>query len=408
MTRTTTKVSGYAAALVALALFTACLPNPPVAAGQPATPPQAQPTPAAAATAVVLPATYTPPAPATDAPNQPIVATQAILPTHIGEGGFAPNINPLTGLPVADPRLLERRPLMVKVSNFPREGRPHAGLSFADMVFEYYIGWIYGGNRFLAIYYGQDAPKVGPIRSGRLVDRQLVSMYHGILAYGGADDRVDPDLETELGKYAISSKTSSCPPICRLDDNTVYSTFTDTTSLSQYATQRGLENGRQNLTGLHFDPAIPQGESGLQFGAQYASYIRSEWLYNPETGKYLRWSEKNDQLEMEGLVDRLTGQQIAFDNLIVLFAFHIEYKLSLHDIELWNNTRGGRAVFFRNGQIVEGVWRSAGHERPLQFLNKDLSPYALKPGTTWTVLAGIGSTFNQVAPGRWNLMFDLP
>ncbi len=405
MTRIITKVSGYAVTLVALALFTACLPNPPVAAGQPATPPQEQPTPAA--TAVVLPATYTPPAPATDAPNPP-VATQAILPTHIGEGGFAPNINPLTGLPVADPRLLERRPLMVKVSNFPREGRPHTGLSFADMVFEYYIGWIYGGNRFLAVYYGQDAPKVGPIRSGRLVDRQLVSMYHGILAYGGADDRVDPDLETELGKYAISSKTSSCPPICRLDDNTVYSTFTDTTSLSQYATQRGLENGRQNLTGLYFDPAIPQGESGLQFGAQYASYIRSEWLYNPETGKYLRWSEKNDQLEMEGLVDRLTGQQIAFDNLVVLFAFHIEYKLSLHDIELWNNTRGGRAVFFRNGQIIEGVWRSAGHERPLQFLNKDLSPYALKPGTSWIVLAGIGSTFNQVSPGRWNLMFDLP
>jgi hypothetical protein len=51
-------------------------------------------------------------------------------------------INPLTGLPAADPALLDRRPVMVKVSNFPRLGRPHAGLSFADIVFDYYIGYI--------------------------------------------------------------------------------------------------------------------------------------------------------------------------------------------------------------------------------------------------------------------------
>src|SRR4030042_3032998 len=34
-------------------------------------------------------------------------------------------INPLTGLVVDDPSRLERRPVMVKVSNFPRLGRPH-------------------------------------------------------------------------------------------------------------------------------------------------------------------------------------------------------------------------------------------------------------------------------------------
>ncbi|MCD6355663.1 MAG: DUF3048 domain-containing protein, partial [Anaerolineaceae bacterium] len=87
--------------------------------------------------------------------------------------------NPLTGLPVSDPALLERRPVMVKVSNFPRLGRPHAGLSFADIVFEYFIG--FGQNRFLALYYGQDAEKIGPVRSGRRVDAELVTMYSGVL-----------------------------------------------------------------------------------------------------------------------------------------------------------------------------------------------------------------------------------
>jgi hypothetical protein len=68
-------------------------------------------------------------------------------------------INPLTGLKVNDPQILNRKPVMVKVSNFPRNGRPHAGLSFADIVFDYDI--TNGQNRFLALYYGQDCPKIG-------------------------------------------------------------------------------------------------------------------------------------------------------------------------------------------------------------------------------------------------------
>jgi hypothetical protein len=92
-----------------------------------------------------------------------------------------PGYNPLTGKVVEDPSLLDRRPVMVKVSNWPREGRPHAGLSAADIVFEYYIGAYM--NRFLAIYYGNNANVIGPVRSGRLVDAQLAQIYQGFLAY---------------------------------------------------------------------------------------------------------------------------------------------------------------------------------------------------------------------------------
>jgi hypothetical protein len=64
-------------------------------------------------------------------------ATATPTPAPLGPS-FAPGINPLTGLAVADPVLLERRPMGIKVSNFPRSLRPHSGLSFADLVFEYY------------------------------------------------------------------------------------------------------------------------------------------------------------------------------------------------------------------------------------------------------------------------------
>ena len=81
---------------------------------------------------------------------------------HIyGLYGFPPDINPLTGEKVDDPAILERRPILSKISNFPAgTGRPHAGLSYADVVFEYYIGEYM--NRFRRYSIVKTHPKPGP------------------------------------------------------------------------------------------------------------------------------------------------------------------------------------------------------------------------------------------------------
>ena len=92
------------------------------------------------------------------------------------EDGFGPfnfptDINPLTGLST-DPAILDRRPLLIKVSNLPRDVRPQSGLSRADIVYEYYTEE--GTTRFIAIYYGQDAEQVGSIRSARFFDEHII------------------------------------------------------------------------------------------------------------------------------------------------------------------------------------------------------------------------------------------
>ncbi len=156
---------------------------------------------------------------ATQAPLSPSLdeATPTAAPTPYemeGMYNFPDNVNPLTGLVVDDPSRLERRPVMVKVSNFPRTGRPHAGLSFADFVFEYYIG--YGMNRFSAIYLSQDCSQVGPVRSGRLVDAQLGEMYQSLLFYGDADPQVDKVILHELGPRALAEMYLPSPPKYRI------------------------------------------------------------------------------------------------------------------------------------------------------------------------------------------------
>ena len=76
---------------------------------------------------------------------------------------FPPGINPLTGLPVVDPSLLELPAILISIPNFPVSARPQAGLSFAPWTFEIYIG--FGESRFLSAFYGE-APQVTPSLNG--------------------------------------------------------------------------------------------------------------------------------------------------------------------------------------------------------------------------------------------------
>ena len=49
---------------------------------------------------------------------------------YYGLGNFEEGVNPLTGLKVDDPSKLERRPVAVKINNYPRSNRPQWGLSW--------------------------------------------------------------------------------------------------------------------------------------------------------------------------------------------------------------------------------------------------------------------------------------
>ena len=126
------------------------------------------------------------------------------------------NINPLTGLSVANPGNLNLPPALVSITNWPPAARPQAGLSYSPIVFELYIGE--GMSRYVGMFYGDypqeavdqsgpmgsdstgegeeneessseqnsDEAMVGPIRSGRLPYRHLQKAYNGFLVMASA------------------------------------------------------------------------------------------------------------------------------------------------------------------------------------------------------------------------------
>ncbi len=333
--------------------------------------------------------------------------TGTATPVVLGAISFPVDVNPLTGLKVANPAQLNRRPVLIKVSNFPRSGRPHAGLSAADLVFEYYIGEY--ENRFAALYYSQDAPWIGPLRSGRLVDAQLATEFGSILVYGNADPRVDKRLVETLGARAITFDDAPCPPICGKDTHSIEGVFANSAETTKFAVANQINNDRPDLHGLIFDPRLPVSQTGGEFlGVMFGPENRGEWRYDPARGVYLRWIEEEragKKFVQVPLVDRNNGQQLAVENVIVLFTQYTELLPTMFEMELNDNLHGQRAVFFRDGRLVEGLWQSNGPDLPLSLLNSWGVPMPLKPGKSWLIFVGLSSNMTQNSPAHWELEY---
>lgn len=331
-----------------------------------------------------------------------------------GPFSFPDGMNPLTGTFVDDPALLERRPIVIKVTNFPRSVRPQWGLSAADHVYEYYIADEM--SRFVGIFYGQDAERVGPIRSARLFDEEIMRAYSGIFVFGWADDPIlDVLLVPDLKNHLIVDNGDNCPPLCRIGPKTAYNNlYADTSKIAPYLEWRRNNNDRQELLGLHFEPAVPQsGNPGKQVFIQYSLVSYHSWEYDPASGKYLRFQDTRNALDGEReyapLMDSLSKQQLAADNLVVLRVPQV-YFLKSSSTEIFDQPLNdeGEGYVLRDGQIYPVEWVHDAPDRLVRLLLPNGRSFPLKPGNTWFEIVGVSSVFESLGDGAWNFDFGIP
>ena len=362
-------------------------------------------------------ATLNVPAPAADpAPSLHATPTAGSMPTFtpapaatdtISSTPQQPAIDPLTGLPMANPDRLGQRPILIKVSNFPRNNRPQWGLSRADMVFEHYAEG--GLTRFTALFYGQEAELVGPIRSARFIDLELVTMYGGIFAYGSADYRVRQAIaDSEFADRAVTEYPARCPPMCRVDPNVLNHLTTGTQALRDFLTEKGLAEESIDLQGVAFSQDVPEASSpGEQLEIVYSSTNFHHWTYDVGLGAYKRWQETGaDATATELLTDRLTGQPIAAANVVLVVVHHtyITPDPEFVRIELEGE---GRAIAFRDGRAYEIRWvRPASGV--LRFETNAGDPFPLRPGQTWVELVNTSSEIELRPPDGWWVRFHIP
>jgi hypothetical protein len=379
----------------------------------------------AAATATYTPVAATPTATPLGGGQTLLNGTPAVtitvtsVPSVVGPDNFAANVNPLTGLVVADPKLLDRRPIAVKINIVPRtSNRPPWGLSFADLVYDYYHND--GYSRFHAIFYGQDAELVGPIRSGRLLDSDLIRMYQSIFAYGSADARINQRLlNAEYSdRLILEGATVTCPPsaatpLCRFDPQGYSHLLGSTAALSQYATARKVANGRQDLNGMSFSTGKPSnGAVGSQLFVRYSGDNYTRWDYDAASGKYLRFQDDvYDQGQGESyapLLDRLNEQQISANNVIVILVPHTYFTQPPGEIVEILLSGTGDAYAFRDGQVYKVTWNRPGNNTVLYLTNADGTRYTFKPGNTWVQVIGTTSVITPKDAGVWRFDFHFP
>src|SRR5439155_2594898 len=119
-----------------------------------------------------------------------VVAKAAPASSSTSSSTTVPPVAPLTGLP-ADPATASKPALSVKVDN-TAAGMPQSGLNDADVVTE---ALVEGGlTRLLATFQSKGVNVVGPIRSARPVDADLLrQLGGGYFAYSGAaPDEIAP------------------------------------------------------------------------------------------------------------------------------------------------------------------------------------------------------------------------
>jgi Protein of unknown function (DUF3048) N-terminal domain/Protein of unknown function (DUF3048) C-terminal domain len=313
-----------------------------------------------------------------------MVITTLENPAALAPERIPPGINPLTGQPVADPNTLNRRPIVVKISNAPPLVRPQAGIGAADLVFEHYVEG--GLTRFSAIFYGQAPDRVGSIRSARLIDLELVPMFGGLLAFSGASIGVEDRLNTsDFAARLYKGVLYGLPYYWR--DETIevpHNMFMNPNALWELAAAEG-KNQRPDLHGLSFAPDAPPGSQypaakvDIRFRA-----TRVIWNYDAELGLYRRAA---DGL---GHFDATTLQQVTAANVVVVFADHqltdivesqfedsVSYSV---DINLMGE---GDAFLFRDGKRYDARWVRAAREDIIGLRTRAGPLLDLKPGNTW-------------------------
>ncbi len=270
--------------LLAGLVLSACSPSVPGPSIQSTTTPTSaidalNPTATTAPSLTPAPATFT--ASPTAIPSQTPTPTPA-PPQDFGPTDFPADVNPLTGLRAADPALLDRRPVAVKLQTFPRSQRPNWAVSQADIVYDYYQN--NGLTRLNAIYYGNNPEQVGPVRSARLLDDHIIRMYQANFAFGGADQKILSRLfSADYANRLVVEGSNSCPALCRVDPNGFNFLVANIGAVGPYVESKGAVDSRQNLDGMAFKHETPAGGTpGENVYVRYSISSYVNWKYDPE------------------------------------------------------------------------------------------------------------------------------
>lgn len=284
---------------------------------------------------------------------------------------------PLTG--IQDDEVSTRPVLLAKIDNHER-ARPQAGINSADVVFEEIVEG--GLTRFAALFHSQQAEMLGPIRSVRTSDFDLLrNLNKPLFANSGGNEAVLQLLQ-EIDFIDVSSN-AALDIYERIEERpSPHNLFSNTDSLRAVGTSRG-EGGPPPImfvregADLSVAPRNPVSGLDIDYGTTFVEY-----RWDQEQKKWVRSQNGTPHLDSDGV-------EVTPDVIIVQVVAYGRSRADGRSPEAVLLGEGEAMIFF-DGHITEGFWRRTEAGEVTQYFDRDWQPIAMPSGRVWIALPRVG------------------
>ena len=263
--------------------------------------------------------------------------------------------SPLSGLPGG----IGKPIVAVKIDNIV-DARPHVGIQSADLV---YVEEVEGGlTRIMALFNTTYPKKIGPVRSARISDIDLLAPYNHILfAYSGAQQKMYPII--------------AAAPVIDVGDN--YASNAYTRDYTRYAPHNLFANGPTLVAdGLPKKPTMAH-DMGWVFNATppaggiATTSVKAYWpaatataTWDPTTNKWI--------IGFDGSAERDVATGRAVRAATVIIQYVDQTNSIFHDhfggITPYIHSIGtGHFIVLRNGRRWGGTWLRPNAASPTQY-----------------------------------------
>jgi Protein of unknown function (DUF3048) N-terminal domain/Protein of unknown function (DUF3048) C-terminal domain len=320
---------------------------------------------------------------ASQAPARPAVAATVVppavrptvtpTPTPTPTKPTGPLLSPFTGLPV--PRL--GPVLAVKIDNIVY-ARPQTGLRSADLV---YVIPVEGGlTRYMAVFSSHVPPVVGPVRSARESDLDLLRQFgRPAFAWSGAAPHLVPFVE----RAPLASLYALRVGGYYRDDARIapYNLFASTRTLLREAPKASPARD----IGFRFGPLRPadlaSGQQAASYSVKYpaASYT---FRWSASQHRWLTWVDGAPARGGEG--GQLGGSTVVVQYTQIATSRFIEYG---GRPPYAKSTGSGKAVVLRDGKAYTVRWVRNSLDGGTAYYLPDGQRMQFARGQTWVVLA---------------------
>lgn len=300
-------------------------------------------------------------------------------------------VAPLTGLRVEDPALIARPALAVKIDNLdaPSESAvPQTGLTNADVVFEEIVE----GNitRLVGIFHSKPVGQVGPVRSARTTDLQILpQLGRPLLAWSGGNEGVTAAVHANPSIVDVGYDRATSAYHRDSSRRAPHNLYVDADALWGFAPE-GLPAptamfGYRTAGEANNATATRAQGVDINWGGGVSAPV--SWRWDPNLRLYLRSQRGRPHM------DAGNDTQLSATNVVVLVTEYGQSPADARSPEA-HPVGSGEAFIYTNGTVVHGKWVRPDVNKAALLVDDEDHIVKLTPGQTWVELPRAGNATN--------------